>query len=156
MSETANPRRKSPIRSSCSAVCRKRTIKGSCERLGCLELLLLHGRGESRRASFLALRSAHRRVMMSGARAVGTRMANMPSMRHPSVEKMARRYDAKNLQPHRQPRCSRTADDMFEPINPLTRKGAETKETTSPRHASVVISAIIICVSNCKPLSRVN
>jgi hypothetical protein len=45
-----------------------------------------------------------------------------------------------------------TAEDMFEPMNALTRKGAETRETTSPRHARVVMSAMIICVSSCNPL----
>jgi len=42
--------------------------------------------------------------------------------------------------------------DMLEPMKPLTTKGIETRAETKPRHLSVVISAMIIWVSNWRPL----
>jgi hypothetical protein len=59
----------------------------SCSGLGGLDALQVRGLGESRRASFLALRSAQRRAMMRAVRATGMRMANMPSIHHVALRR---------------------------------------------------------------------
>lgn len=63
--------------------------------------------------------------------------------------------EEKDVHPHLHPAWPRTAVDMFAPTNALMRKGAETSDETSPRHLSVVMSAMMICVRSCRPLRRV-
>ena len=45
---------------------------------------------------------------------------------------------------------------MFAPTKALMMKGVDMSEETRPRHLSVVISAMMTCVSSCSPLKNRN
>ena len=57
--------------------------------------------------------------------------------------------------PHLHPDFSRIWALMLEPTKPLMMKGRDTRLEARPRHFSVVISAITICVRSCKPLCMI-
>jgi hypothetical protein len=60
-----------------------------------------------------------------------------------------------NIQPHLHPACSIIAAEILEPTNALIKNGRVLSDSISPRHLSVVMSAITTCVSNCNPLQEV-
>lgn len=60
----------------------------------------------------------------------------------------------RNLQPQRQVEFSSIDVATIEPIKALMMNGAEVSEETRPRHLSVVMSAMMICVSSCSPLQN--
>lgn len=120
----------------------------------------------------LALCSAQASVITSGATVAGTRIANldygmkkgvspegerremtnlrretyMPSTKS-NIEYLTRvKNKRKNLHPHLHPAPFKTPAATCAPINPLIMNGADIRADTSPRHFSVVMSAMMIWV----------